>query len=90
MVHSFSYPYNKGVIYLPGNGVVLTATWILPVALLPMTWDAGDIFRPILPPKPEELAEIQEAVAKAEKAQCNTSLGQSAPKGERKKSLFRW
>lgn len=34
-----------------GNGVVLTATWLLPVALLPMAWDAGDIYGPLPPSK---------------------------------------
>jgi len=34
-----------------GNGVVLTATWLLPVALLPMPWDAGDIYGPRLAPQ---------------------------------------
>lgn len=66
-----------GSFCLPGNGVVLSATWILPVALLPMTWDAGYIFRPILPPKPEELAEIQEA----EKARRDALLDQLPPEG---------
>ncbi|KAG6911320.1 hypothetical protein DXG01_000991 [Tephrocybe rancida] len=38
-----------------GNGVVLTATWLLPVALIPMAWDAGDIHGPrIRPPTPQE------------------------------------
>jgi len=37
-----------------GNGVVLTATWLLPVALVPMAWDAGDINGPVLLPKPED------------------------------------
>ncbi|KAF5355760.1 hypothetical protein D9756_003702 [Leucocoprinus leucothites] len=37
-----------------GNGVVLTATWLLPVALIPMAWDAGEISGPILLPKPED------------------------------------
>lgn len=37
-----------------GNGVVLTATWLLPVALIPMAWDAGDIYGPVLLPKPED------------------------------------
>jgi hypothetical protein len=44
-----------------GNGVVLTATWLLPVALIPTAWDAGDIEGPkkrpaspgFEPPKPE-------------------------------------
>ncbi len=78
--------------------MVLTATWILPVALLPMAWDAGDIFRPILLPKPEELKAIQEAAAKAaeeerkvaESAKNNKSSGRKSQKGERKKSMFRW
>ncbi|KAG6830353.1 hypothetical protein H0H92_001146 [Tricholoma furcatifolium] len=40
-----------------GNGVVLTATWILPVALLPMAWDAGDIYGPPnRPPTPEAIS----------------------------------
>lgn len=34
-----------------GHGVVLTATWLLPVALIPMAWDAGDIYGPPLAPK---------------------------------------
>ncbi|KAF7784253.1 hypothetical protein Agabi119p4_418 [Agaricus bisporus var. burnettii] len=37
-----------------GNGVVLTATWLLPVALIPAPWDAGDIYGPVLLPKPED------------------------------------
>ncbi|TFK70429.1 hypothetical protein BDN72DRAFT_896436 [Pluteus cervinus] len=36
-----------------GNGVVLTATWVLPVALIPMAWNAGDIYGPALPPPAE-------------------------------------
>lgn len=37
-----------------GNGVVLTATWLLPVALIPMAWDAGDIHGPSnRPPTPK-------------------------------------
>jgi len=80
-----------------GNGVVLTATWLLPVALLPMAWNAGDIYRPILPPSPEELKKMVEAAAKAaeeerkaaEKAKRTTSLAQEGQEG-RKKSWFRW
>jgi hypothetical protein len=40
--------------YSTGNGVVLTATWLLPVALIPMAWDTGDIYAPLLLPKPED------------------------------------
>ncbi|KAG6851388.1 hypothetical protein H0H93_005786 [Arthromyces matolae] len=37
-----------------GNGVVLSATWLLPVALIPMAWDAGDIYGPPnRPPTPQ-------------------------------------
>ncbi|GLB43506.1 hypothetical protein LshimejAT787_1400180 [Lyophyllum shimeji] len=43
-----------------GNGVVLTATWLLPVALIPMPWDAGDIQGPPNPP-PGTLAAEEEA-----------------------------
>lgn len=30
--------------------MVLTATWLLPVALVPMAWDAGDIHGPPIRP----------------------------------------
>jgi len=33
-----------------GNGVILTATWLIPVALIPMAWDAGDIHGPSVRP----------------------------------------
>ena len=39
----------------------MSATWLLPVALLPMAWDAGVIYRPILSPTPEELLAAEEA-----------------------------
>lgn len=50
-----------------GNGVVLTASWILPVALVPMAWDAGDIYGPRLPPEIEEKKE-KESEKKKEKS----------------------
>ncbi|KAJ3509374.1 hypothetical protein NMY22_g16318 [Coprinellus aureogranulatus] len=49
-----------------GSGVVLTATWLLPVALLPMAWDAGTIYRPILYPSPEEIQKAEEEAREAE------------------------
>jgi hypothetical protein len=60
-----------------------------------MAWDAGDIYRPILPPSPEELKKMAEAAAKAveeehkaaEKAKKNASLAQEEGG---KKSWFRW
>ncbi|CAA7268066.1 unnamed protein product [Cyclocybe aegerita] len=75
-----------------GNGVVLTATWVLPVALLPMSWDAGDIYRPIAAPTPEEIAAAQEAAAKAaaEKAAKEQAKEASGDQGKQKRSFFRW
>ena len=63
-----------------------------------MAWDAGDIYRPILPPSPEELRKMVEAAAMAaaeerkaaEKAKKSASLGQKNQEGERKKSWLRW
>jgi hypothetical protein len=37
-----------------GNGVVLTATWLLPVALFPSSWDAGDLYGPRLASQQEK------------------------------------
>ncbi|PPQ99511.1 hypothetical protein CVT24_005301 [Panaeolus cyanescens] len=80
--------------YDKGNGVVLTATWLLPVALLPMTWDAGDIHGPRLPKNPEEMerpgaAEIREPPAQAAAAEpVNEPC--PPPKEEKKKYFFRW
>lgn len=51
-----------------GNGVVLTASWILPVALVPMAWDAGDIHGPRLPPEIEERKEKEEEQKKKKSA----------------------
>jgi len=38
-----SWSWARITTYDDGNGVVLTATWLLPVALIPSSWDAGDI-----------------------------------------------
>lgn len=62
-----------------GNGVVLTATWLLPVALLPMSWDAGDIYGP-------QLASQQEKDAQNKKA--HNDKGKQRP--AKKKSIFSW
>ncbi|KAF9011121.1 hypothetical protein BDQ17DRAFT_1420548 [Cyathus striatus] len=50
-----SWSWNRIRACDKGNGVVLTATWLLPVALIPMAWDAGDIYGPSLPPKGAEI-----------------------------------
>jgi hypothetical protein len=70
-----------------GNGVVLTATWLLPVALLPMTWDAGEIYGPRLPPKPEEM-EAEMAKDKSKSTDKDEETGKR--KTDKKKSIFRW
>ncbi|KAF5312370.1 hypothetical protein D9619_002779 [Psilocybe cf. subviscida] len=75
-----------------GNGVVLTATWLLPVALLPMTWDAGDIYGPRPPPKPEDMP-VPQATGKGDKPseQATASADALPPSKEKKgRSLFPW
>lgn len=61
-----------------GNGVVLSATWLLPVALLPMAWDAGHIYGPSLP-KPVD----------AEKEVSKQSKKDNPPQKKRR-SYFLW
>lgn len=39
----------KSMFILVGQGIVLTATWLLPVALIPGTWEAKDTSRPPSP-----------------------------------------
>jgi len=70
-----------------GNGVVLTATWLLPVALLPMTWDAGEIYGPRLPPKPDE---IEADMAKDKSKSTGKDEETGKRKTDKKKSIFRW
>jgi hypothetical protein len=75
-----------------GNGVVLTATWLLPVALLPMTWDAGDIYGPRPPPKPEDMPGPQ-ATGKDDKPSEQAAASTEAPppsKEKKKRSFFPW
>jgi len=75
-----------------GNGVILTATWLLPVALLPMSWDAGDIYGPRLasqeernvPPSDDNTAE--EAKASSSKPKADKGKQKQATK----KSIFPW
>ncbi|KDR85560.1 hypothetical protein GALMADRAFT_52663 [Galerina marginata CBS 339.88] len=70
-----------------GNGVVLTATWLLPVALVPMTWDAGDIYGPRVPKNLEDKTPSQEDDKSPNKDQ---PADKEKPKPEKKNSLFRW
>jgi hypothetical protein len=56
------------------------------VALLPMTWDAGDIYGPRLPPKPEEM---EPEMAK-DKSKSTSQGEENGKKAEKKKSIFPW
>lgn len=64
---------------------MLTATWLLPVALLPMSWDAGDIYGPRL---------ASQADSQQEKDVINTTEDKNDAKGKqkqgKKKSIFPW
>ena len=77
---------NRLPCYL-GNGVVLTATWLLPVALVPMTWDAGDIYGPPLPPKSG--SNESRADSGKDKASSNDASGENE-KPKKTKHFFRW
>jgi len=45
-----AWSWSRITRYDEGNGVVLTATWLLPVALIPSSWDAGPIHGPSVRP----------------------------------------
>ena len=60
----------------------MTATWLLPVALLPMAWDAGAIYRPILYPEPEEIKNAEEAAKAAEESKDNKNSKDGDEGGE--------
>jgi len=74
-----------------GNGVVLTATWLLPVALLPMSWDAGDIHGPRLASQEERDAPPSDENT-IEKAKTSEYGGDDKGKQKQstKKSIFPW
>ena len=70
---------------------MLTATWLLPVALLPMSWDAGDIYGPRLA--------SQQGKGTPPSHDINTTEGKNATKSNdnkgkqkqaKKKSIFPW
>jgi hypothetical protein len=75
-----------------GNGVVLTATWLLPVALLPMAWDAGDIYGPRTAPQEEKDAPPSDDVKNTEDKNGAKSSNDSKGKQKqpKKKSVFPW
>jgi len=76
-----------------GNGVVLTATWLLPVALLPMSWDAGDIYGPRLPSQREKDVPPSDDINSTNEDK-NATKSSNDSKGKqkeaKKKSIFPW
>ena len=90
MSRGFMYAKLKALFLLNvGNGVVLTATWLLPVALIPMPWDAGDIHGPGLAPKQEKDAPPPPLDSSGSKNnEANDDKGKQ--KQAKKKSIFPW
>ena len=77
------------IIGFSGNGVVLTATWLLPVALLPMSWDAGDIYGP-RPLSQEEKDAPPSNDINTTKEKNATKDEKGKQKQAKKKSIFPW
>ncbi|KAF8808048.1 hypothetical protein BYT27DRAFT_7223798 [Phlegmacium glaucopus] len=73
-----------------GNGVVLTATWLLPVALIPMSWDAGDIYGPRLASEEERSAPSSDDNAAEGAKASKSSDDKGKQKQATKKSIFPW
>jgi len=78
-----------------GNGVVLTATWLLPVALLPMAWDAGDIYGPRIATQEEKDAPPSDDITGNTTDDKNGAKSSNDSKGKqkqanKKKSIFSW
>lgn len=68
----------------------MTATWLLPVALLPMSWDAGDIYGPRLASQQERDAPpSDDNVAEAKKA-SKSNDDKEKQKQATKKTIFAW
>ena len=73
-----------------GNGVILTATWLLPVALVPSTWD-NDVVRPPTPPpkddsNPSNPSESRKPASDTDKQPKNSKDRSSKNKKDNKKS----
>ena len=73
---------------------MLTATWLLPVALLPMAWDAGDIYGPRLAPQTENDAPPSDDVKTTDDKNASATKPPNDSKGKqkqaKKKSIFPW
>ena len=46
-----------------GNGVVLSATWVLPIVLVPGTWEDGEMPPPAPVPPPPSTSHAVEATS---------------------------
>ena len=73
---------------------MLTATWLLPVALLPMSWDAGDIYGPRqqekdAPPSGNNINTTDDKSA-TKSSNDNSNDAKGKQKQPKKKSIFHW
>ena len=70
---------------------MLTATWLLPVALLPMSWDADDIHGPRLISQQEKDALPSHDINATEDENATESNdNKGKQKQAKKKSIFPW
>ena len=70
---------------------MLTATWLLPVAILPMSWDAGDIHGPRLASQQEKDARPSHDINTTEdKNATKSNDNKGEQKQAKKKSIFPW
>lgn len=58
MIGTFvAWSWKATVTFDRGNGVVLSATWVLPIVLVPGTWEDGNATRTGIPPPCENIDE---------------------------------
>ncbi|KAJ7611632.1 hypothetical protein FB45DRAFT_312905 [Roridomyces roridus] len=57
-----------------GHGVILTATWLLPIALIPSTWHARDVPPPSSPASPMPIPSISILPAEEEEEELSMSI----------------
>ena len=74
---------------------MLTATWLLPFALLPMSWDAGDIYGPRLASQQEKDAPLSHDIISTTEGENANKITKSSDNKEKqeqakKKSIFPW
>ena len=68
---------------------MLTATWLLPVALFPMPWDAGNLYGPRLASQQEKGASHDINTTEDENA-TKFNDNNEKQKQVKKKSIFPW